>query len=52
VGLTYSDDALMTRVFAPPRGNMPLAPRAGLAGLDPLVQEMHAFVALHLATSL
>jgi len=24
----------------------------GLAGLDPLVQEMHAFVALHLATSL
>jgi len=44
VGLTYSDDALMTRVFAPPGGSM--------ADKDPLVQEMHAFVALHLATSL
>ena len=31
MGLTYSDDALMTRVFAPPWGNMPLAPRAGIS---------------------
>jgi hypothetical protein len=33
VGLTYSDNALMTRVFAPPRSSMPLAPRAGRSSL-------------------